>query len=269
MTAELQSLLDAYADALTRFRGLAAALEADDWGRPTDCPGWTVREQVAHVLALERQLSGGPLPPRLTSYPAHVGSPSGEHMENGIAAVADLSTAELVEQLGAAIDKHLGQLRTLELAQDTAVVGTLGNPVPLPRFLPIRVFDVWTHEQDVRLATGRPATVAGPAAEVSVGQIAALLPYVVGKQLAAPAGTSVAVETSGEMALATTVTVGDDGRATASDGAVAGATVTLRMTTETLCRLSCGRLPAATAPVQVSGDADLGRRALAAMVISP
>jgi uncharacterized protein (TIGR03083 family) len=269
MTAELHSLLDAYADALARFHDLAGELEGDDWARPTDCPGWTVREQVAHVLALERQLSGEPLPPRLPSYPPHVGSPSGEHMENGIAAVASLSTAELVAALGKAVDEHLAQLRALELTGDATVVGTLGNPVPLPRFLPIRVFDVWTHEQDVRAATGRPAVVSGPAAEVSVAQIAAMLPYVVGKQIAPPAGTSVAVESSGEVSLATTVTVADDGRATASDGVAPGATVALRMTTETLCRLSCGRLDAAAAPVEVAGDAELGRQVLAAMVISP
>jgi len=269
MTAELQSLLAAYGDALTSFRALAGALGPDDWGRPTDCPGWTVREQVAHVVALERQLSGEPLPPRLPSYPVHVCSPSGEHMENGIAALADLSTAELVDALGAAVDTRLAQLQALELAEETTVVGTLGNPVPLPRFLPIRVFDVWTHTQDVRLATGRPAVVAGPAAEVSVAQIAAMLPYVVGKQVAPPAGTSVAVEATGEVALASSMTVGDDGWVTTSGSPAAGATVTLRMTTETLCRLACGRLDLATAPVEVVGDPDLGSRVLAAMVISP
>jgi hypothetical protein len=56
MTSDLQSLVDAYADALTSFHA-----------RPTDCPGWSVREQVAHVLALELQLSGHPLPPRLAA----------------------------------------------------------------------------------------------------------------------------------------------------------------------------------------------------------
>jgi uncharacterized protein (TIGR03083 family) len=32
-----------------RFAALAAELAPPDWTRPTDCPGWTVREQVAHV----------------------------------------------------------------------------------------------------------------------------------------------------------------------------------------------------------------------------
>src|SRR6476661_6135105 len=90
MSADLQSLLDAYADALTSVRDVAAGIQDVDWERPTDCPGWTVREQVAHVLAVEQQLSGHPLPARLASYPAYVRSPVGEHMESGIAALADL-----------------------------------------------------------------------------------------------------------------------------------------------------------------------------------
>jgi uncharacterized protein (TIGR03083 family) len=58
MTAEMQSLLDAYDDSLHSFHQLASTLRDDQWTLPTDCPGWTVREQVAHVLALELQLGG-------------------------------------------------------------------------------------------------------------------------------------------------------------------------------------------------------------------
>ena len=172
MTTDLQRALDGYADALTSFHALAADLADADWDAPTDCPGWRVREQVAHVLAIELQLSGEPLPPRLSTYPAHVKSPSGEHMEAGIAALADVPPAELVARLGSTIEVHLAQLRALELTDDTTVVGTLGSPVPLPRFLPIRVLDVWTHGQDVRRAIGRPGGLSGLATVVAVGQIA-------------------------------------------------------------------------------------------------
>ncbi|HEX8771859.1 MAG TPA: maleylpyruvate isomerase family mycothiol-dependent enzyme [Acidimicrobiales bacterium] len=32
-----------------RFAALAAEVAPEDWTRPTDCPGWTVRDQFAHV----------------------------------------------------------------------------------------------------------------------------------------------------------------------------------------------------------------------------
>jgi uncharacterized protein (TIGR03083 family) len=126
-----------------------------------------VREQVAHVVAVEQQLSGHPWPPRLPSYPACVRSPVGEHRESGIAALADLAPDEVVARLGPAIEEHLAQLRLLDMDPGTTVLGILGSEVPLPRFLPIRVLDVWTHEQDVRRATGLPARLTGPGPEVA------------------------------------------------------------------------------------------------------
>ncbi len=269
MTTDVHSLLEAYAEALRSFHALAAALEEADWGRPTDCPGWSVREQVAHVLALELQLSGESLPPRLTSYPAHVRGPSGEHMEAGIAALADVPTAQLVARLGRTIDEHLAQLRALELAEDTTVAGTMGKPVPLSRFLPIRVLDVWTHEQDVRRATGRPGGLSGPAAVVSVGQIVAMLPFVIGSDEGPPPGSSVAVVVDGEVPAASTVTIGADGQGSASDGAARDATVTLRMSTGTLGMLAGGRIDPAAAAVDVEGDDALGRRVLTALAFAP
>jgi hypothetical protein len=52
------------------------------------------------------------------------------------------------------------------------------------------VLDVWTHEQDVRRATR--GGLSGPAAVVSVGQVVALLPHVVGSGAAPAPGSSVA-----------------------------------------------------------------------------
>jgi len=268
MSADLKSLLEAYADALTGFRDVAAGLDDADWDRPTDCPGWTVREQVAHVLAIEQQLSGHPQPPRLTSYPAYVRSPVGEHMESGIAALADLAPAELVARLGPAVDEHLAQLRALDLDPSTTVLGILGSAVPLPRFLPIRVLDVWTHEQDVRRATGLPARLSGPAAEASFATIVSMLPHVVTELAAAP-GTALALDADGEAPVAATVRVGADGPASVEDGVGADADATVRMSTETLGRVAGGRVDPAAAAVVIEGDQELGRRLLAGLNIAP
>ena len=35
-----------------RFRDLLRTLSADDWSRPTDCPGWDVRAMASHVLGM-------------------------------------------------------------------------------------------------------------------------------------------------------------------------------------------------------------------------
>ena len=198
MTTDLQRALDAYADALTSFHALAAELADADWAPPTDCPGWRVREQVAHVLAIELQLSGQPLPPRLSTYPAHVRSPSGEHMETGIAALADVPPAELVARLGRTVDEHLGQLRALELDRRHD-----GRRHPRhPGAVAAVPADPGARRVDPRARTyagrpGGPAGCPGRRPWWPSGQIAALLPYVVGSGVGPPPGTSVAFDVDG------------------------------------------------------------------------
>lgn len=268
MTSGMQSLLDAYDDALHSFHQLATTLRDDQWALPTDCPGWTVREQVAHVLALELQLGLQPLPPRLESYPAHVRNVSGEHMENGIAALRDVEPADLVARLGVAVDEHLAQLRATDLDPETVVDGTLGSPVPLARFLPIRVLDVWTHGEDVRRAMGVEPLTTGPATRVAREQTMAFLPFFATDRAGVPAGSSYAIDAPGPLGGQVSVTVGEDGPEP-SDGVRDDATVTLRMSDATLMLLACGRLAPEDADVEVVGDEDLGRRLLGALSIAP
>jgi uncharacterized protein (TIGR03083 family) len=264
----LQALLDAYADALHSFHETARQVGAEQWSRPTDCPGWSVREQVAHVLALELQLGGAPLPPALDAYPEHVRNESGRHMENGIAALRDVPTDELVTRLGDAVEAHLGQLRALDLDPGTVVRGTLGSEVPLARFLPIRVLDVWTHEQDVRVATGRALRTSGPATEVAREQTLGLVPLFVVQGAQLPAGTSFALDAPGPLGGQLTVRVGEEGPES-SDGVDDDADVTLRMSDLTFMRLTGGRVSPADADVELVGDAQLGRRILDHLAFAP
>jgi uncharacterized protein (TIGR03083 family) len=269
MDRQMQAYVDALDQATRSFTDLVRSLRPDQWDRPTECPGWTVRDQVAHVVALERQLLGEPLPSRLASYPAYVRGPAGEHMENGVAALRGLSTGDLLTALRELCARHVAELRAADLAPDTLVQGALGNEVPAGRALPVRVFDVWAHEQDVRRAVAAPGNLAGAAADVARDQIAMALPYVVGKQVSPPAGTRVAVDVSGPTTLQATVVVGADGRAEAEPGVAVDATTTLRMDFETLTRLACGRVAPDAAPVTVEGDPALGGQVLAALAITP
>ncbi len=57
---------------------------------------------------------------------------------------------------------------------------------PYRRFMEIRVFDCWLHEQDIRSAIGRPGHEDGPCAEMSVDEVVRALGFIVGKQACAP-----------------------------------------------------------------------------------
>jgi uncharacterized protein (TIGR03083 family) len=268
MTTEMQSQLAAYADALRDVLAVAESVEADEWTLPTACPGWLVREQVAHVFAVEQQLSGEPAPPRLASYPPHVRSPSGEHMEAGIAALRDLSPAELVTGLAGTVELRLAQLDNLDQGPATTVTGTLGTQVPIARFVPIRVLDLWTHEQDLRQAVGRPGGLDGAPARLSRDTMVGFLPHVV-SEAGAPAGTTIALEVTGPLAVTVAVSVDADGTPAPVDRPDGPATATVRTDSWTFMRLTAGRVDPTAADVDVEGDPDLAARVLQELNISP
>ena len=55
----------------------ADGLSGDDWVTPSRCPGWTVQDNLAHIIGTERMLQGEPAPD--VEYPT-------EHLKNPIAA---------------------------------------------------------------------------------------------------------------------------------------------------------------------------------------
>lgn len=36
-----------------------AQLETDHWDRATDCPGWTVKDQLSHLIGIEHSRGAG------------------------------------------------------------------------------------------------------------------------------------------------------------------------------------------------------------------
>ena len=51
-------LFDAIDDVLLTTLSIARDLTEDDADRATECPGWTVRDQLAHMVGLEQVLHG-------------------------------------------------------------------------------------------------------------------------------------------------------------------------------------------------------------------
>jgi putative sterol carrier protein len=132
----------------------------------------------------------------------------------------------------------------------------------------VRVMDSWVHEQDIRLATGRPGHDLGPAAQLSMDRLCSGMPFVVGKQAGAPEAASVRFELRGPLSRRIDVIV-RDGRAKAVDDVDGEPTVSLDMAVEVFWRLTCGRVDGKAALlaglVEVAGDAELGSRVLDAM----
>lgn len=154
--------MTAAAEEYRRLADLLGTLDDDDWRAPTDCPGWTVHDVVAHVVGaawstarVRELLRQAWLGRRLRS---------GGPLVDGINAVqvrerAAATPAQLCTELAAASSAGLRRRGRLPAAL-RAVPAPLGPPLrtrPLG-YLTDRVYtrDVWMHRIDLARATGRP-----------------------------------------------------------------------------------------------------------------
>ena len=270
--ADLPTLSAAWLGAITSLRDVAAATDDEGWARATECPAWTVGDVVAHVTAVECDMAGRPdtHEPDWDALP-HVGDNLfARFTEVGVDARRGRPRQDVVAELTAVIAEREAQLAEAPTDADTPSRGPGGLPRTWREEVRMRTFDTWSHLQDVRRALGRPGDLATAAAWVSADRLVAALLFVVGKQVAPPPGTSVRVEVSGPVSFVRTVLVGDDGRAGfVPNGEVAEPTTTLATDWVTYERLGCGRIDPATAPVDITGDADLGARVVASLAITP
>jgi uncharacterized protein (TIGR03083 family) len=126
------------------------------------------------------------------------------------------------------------------------------------------------HEQDIRRALGVPGNLDTPAAKISRSIFLAALPRVVAKLAGAPPGATVRLTVAGPIAFDQVITVDPNGRAQLTpDPPATPVTVTLSTDWQTFSRLAAGRIPAGTAPVDITGDPALAGRILANLAVTP
>ena len=247
---------------------LAASLDDDDWSRPTRCPGWDVHDQVAHVVSLEQLLAGGPLAPEAPAA-AYVRNAVGAHMERGVHALRGTPPAELVDLLSAVIATRTAALQANPPQPGDTMLGVMGHQVPVESTLPIRVFDLWAHEQDVRTATGRPGNQSGLGAEVSRDAIVSVLPMRWAKAAGAKPGDVLVLRVDGGLDFERTVIVGEDGRARLAPDAPGEPTAVIELGWADLVARACGREGAEATAVGLGGDEEMARAVVDALPMSP
>jgi uncharacterized protein (TIGR03083 family) len=250
---------------------LLSDLDEARWTADTCLPGWRVRDVVAHLIGTEAMLAGATPPP------AEVDVQALPHVRNELAATNELwvhalssePTAALLERFRAVTRDRADALAALTAADFDAPSWTPAGESTYRRFMEIRLFDCWLHEQDIRDAVGRPGHETGPCADAAVEQIGRSLGYVVGKRAGAPDGSAVTIELSGPVCRSFHVVV--EGRARVVDGLDRPATAALTLSSNLFVRLAGGRVDPATALAEVgfTGDAELGRRVAGNLAFTP
>jgi uncharacterized protein (TIGR03083 family) len=243
---------------------LCSDLEDSQWELPTGCPGWTVKDQISHLVDFEGRAIGQPAPQHEPGPLPHVKNDMGRANEVGVDARRRMSGAEVLAEFRTVTAQRLVRLRQLTEQDLTAETMTPAGPGTVADLLTLRVMDSWSHEQDIRRAVGRPGHVEGPAAEEAVGYFTRSLPYVVGKRAAAPEGSTVVFRIGDREPVAVEVT-GGRGRQTADPRE---ATVTLVIPVATFAALVNGRSDVPD-DVAITGDRSLGQRVLESMGLMP
>jgi uncharacterized protein (TIGR03083 family) len=230
-------------------------LQTDRWATPSLCPDWTVRGVVEHLGAVEHMLLGKPPGSMAEALPFHE---VGEWLE----AVRSLTEAELLERYREVIAGRREALAAMSDRDFDLPCMTPVGPGTYGRFMDVRVFDFWVHEQDIRVPLGLPGHEDGPAAETAVHEIEVSLGYIIGRKVGLPDGTSITIDLTGPIDRLFHVAV--DGRA-AQVERLDAPDVVLRTDSTTFALLACGRIDPQGAiddgRITWEGDTELGDRA--------
>jgi uncharacterized protein (TIGR03083 family) len=256
--------VDALASVWSSIRELLGTLTDDQWSLPTALPGWDVKANVAHIIGTEAMMLGDPAPEVTVDrdVATHVRNDIGAFNEVWVQALTDETPAEVLARFDDVTARRLTVLREMPQAEWDAESFTPAGRDTYGRFMQIRVFDCWFHEQDIREAVGRPGHIAGQAVVVALDEVTTALGFVVGKRAGAPQGSTVTFELTGSSGRTIHVVVGE--RAQVVDRLEGPATVTITLPVLPFTRLCGGRAEyqAVSDHVSIRGDVELGEKIL-------
>lgn len=236
-------------------------LPDEEWSLPTQLPGWSVQDVVSHIVGAELGLAGQ-APPTTKDVKAfdHVRNDIGVVNEYWVDWLREESPAHVHGLFREATSARAQALEAMSIEDFEAPSWTPSGQDTYGRYMRIRLFDCWMHEQDIREAVGRNGNEAGPCAEISLDEVTTALGYIVGKRAAAPDGSSVTLQLTGPVERTLNVVV--EGRARLVDSLPGPATSTLALTSNLFTRLCGGRAPVADrlAEIHLEGDLELGKR---------
>ncbi len=251
----LVAALDAQFDSLV---DLGRDLTADQWDAPSEVPGWSVKDNFSHVIGTESMLLGRPDDTIDIGDPDYVTNDIGTFNEVAIVTRRSRTGPEVLAEFAMIAGERKAALQAMTEADFDAESFTPAGQDTYGRFMQIRVFDCWIHEQDCREPLGLPGHLAGPAVETMLDEMTTAMGFVVGKKAGATEGQSVRLQLTGDTRRVIDVRV--DGRAAVVSD-LESPTTTITIPTSLWVRYAAGRRPGDPShpDVAIDGDQDLGR----------
>lgn len=249
--------VEAYIDQMAALTEVLAQVPEDGWDRPVAAYPWSVRDLVAHLVAIEAYSASF-----LGLGEFEAGGLDHDHLamtEATIARCRALPPGEVVAEWRALAERTAAHAAALGPDDLEKLMPLHGIPFRVTTAIVARAFELWTHADDIRAALGRPlvAPVAPVIHRMAIESVSSLPFAALG--LAEPPGPAIAhIVLTGPGGGTWTLRVGG-----ASD-LDAEPDLTLVADVVDYCRVVSRRIDVDALDCVVEGDADLADRLLRA-----
>ncbi|MFM8954408.1 MAG: maleylpyruvate isomerase family mycothiol-dependent enzyme [Actinomycetota bacterium] len=240
---------------------LCETLTESEWKTATACPGWSVQDNLSHIIGTEKALGGlGGTQHKATDL-RHVKNPIGEMNEHEVDSRRHLTGAQVLKEFKEIFVARKSFFDSAPESYFTAESNTPIGKAPMAVFLSIRAMDSWVHEQDIRRALNKPGDQGSLCAELSVDRLVRTLPMVIGKRAKAPDGSVSVVTITGPVQRKIVIAV-KDGRAAVVEKFDSTPVVELAFDSNTFIELATGRATRENLrdKIKITGDTDLGTK---------
>ena len=162
MNEQNQQLVDMMEHVWTSISELCDDLTEAEWKTHTECPSWSVQDQVSHMSGSESGILGNPDPDHAPADVSHTRSDQGRHNEMIVDYRRSWSGQQVLEEFRRNTGQRIEFLRSRSDEDLAAEMSTPIGPAPMSEFISIRIMDAWVHEQDIRRALGRTGDLRQP-----------------------------------------------------------------------------------------------------------
>ncbi len=272
-------LIDALDQTVQSVIDLGFGCREEDFDRPTHCPGWSVKDQISHVVGVEKSFAGIRAEPVVVPDYPHLRHDAGRDVEREVEARRGRTGRAVVAELADFHPERIASLRESPADLDTVIGGALGPETTFGHLLRMRIMDTWVHEQDIRNALDRPGDLDTPAAAVFTEAALRALPRIISRVAGIGPGHAVVIDVTGPVVAraGARVITGEDerpyGEALFSghhrpEGEEQLDVTSIHLTTHALTRRAAGRRSTDEIHYSVTGDEQIARRVLDALVIT-
>lgn len=137
--------------------GVLAALDPPSWATPTPAPGWSVQDQVAHLLVIEQRATLSLTAPAEFAALRELDAADRSRLQAAVTARRTDAPADLLAEF---LEARRTLVEALVAAPPKTRLAWYGPGMSLASMLTARLMETWAHGQDVRDAFGLPPTVS-------------------------------------------------------------------------------------------------------------